>query len=173
MSQLELRTQSEHDRAAVREITARAFAGTQGTAPPAEVQLLDQLYLCEGFIGDYAVVAEIDGTVVGHVIATRGWVENSIPVLGLGPISVDPKFQHSGVGTALLNEIRDRATEAGERAIVLLGSTQYYPRHGYVPAIPAGITPSDLAWGDHFMVLPLGVRPLPQGQFTYAKPFGA
>ena len=139
---------------------------------PGEVALLDQLFACDEYIHQFSVVALVDDRIVGHVIATRGWLDGDIPLLGLGPIAVDPEFQGQGIGAALLNEIRDRATAAGERAIVLLGHTTYYPRFGYVPAIPAGIIPSDVAWGDHFMVLALGENELPSGKFTYAAPFG-
>lgn len=117
-------------------------------------------------------MALVEDRIVGHVIATRGWLDGDIPLLGLGPIAVDPEFQGQGIGAALLSEIRDRATAAGERAIVLLGHTTYYPRFGYVPAIPVGIIPSDVAWGDHFMVLALGENELPRGKFIYATPFG-
>ena len=54
----------------------------------------------------------------------------------------------------------------------MLGHTGYYPRFGYVPAIPAGLLPSDMSWGDHFMVLALDGHTLPTGKFRYAAPFG-
>ena len=116
--------------------------------------------------------AEVDGVVAGYAIATRGWLDGDIPLLGLGPIAVDPEYQGRGMGGALLTEIRERATLAGERAIVLLGHTGYYPRFGYVPAIPAGIMPSDPNSGEHFMVLALDQRTLRRGRFSYAVPFG-
>ncbi|WP_407671393.1 GNAT family N-acetyltransferase [Paeniglutamicibacter cryotolerans] len=86
---------------------------------------------------------------------------------------VSPACQVQGVGGALLDGIRDRATAAGERAIVLLGHAGFYPRFGYVPAIPVGIIASDRSWGESFMALALGGRPLPAGSFRYAGPFGA
>ena len=167
-----LRTEKPEDRPAISKIVARAFADQATGEVPGEVALLDQLYACDGYIQQFSVVALVDDLIVGHVIATRGWLEGDIPLLGLGPIAVDPEFQGQGIGGALLNEIRDRATTAGERAIVLLGHTTYYPRFGYMSAIPAGIIPSDVAWGDHFMVLALGEQELPNGKFVYATPFG-
>ena len=167
-----LRTETATDRTAIRDLTVRAFADPESDVEPGEAALLDDLFGCEEYLEDFSVVAEVGGNIVGHVIATRGWVDGDIPLLGLGPISVAPEHQGRGIGGALLNEIRDRATAAGERAIVLLGHTGYYPRFGYVPAIPAGILPSDMSWGEHFMALALDGRSLPTGNFRYAAPFG-
>lgn len=72
------------------------------------------------------MVAEADGAVAGYAIATRGWLDGDIPLLGLDPIAVAPEYQGRGIGGALLTEIRERATLAGERAILLLGHTGYY-----------------------------------------------
>lgn len=167
-----IRNETIADRPAIRALVVSAFAETEGAPEPGEAALLDQLYDCDEYLPEFSVVAETDGEIVGHVIATRGWIDGDIPLLGLGPICVAPERQGQGIGGALLNDIRDRATRAGERAIVLLGHTGYYPRFGYVPAIPAGIIPSDSSWGDHFMVLPLGGHGLPSGSFRYAGPFG-
>lgn len=167
-----LRTEEASDRPSIGEVVARAFADETHPGVPGEVALLEQLYGCEEYMQQFSVAALVDERIVGHAIATRGWLDGDIPLLGLGPIAVDPEFQGRGIGGALLNEIRDRATAEGERAIVLLGHQEYYPRFGYVPAIPAGIIPSDKSWGDHFMVLQLGGKSLPRGKFIYATPFG-
>ncbi|PQZ92189.1 GNAT family N-acetyltransferase [Arthrobacter sp. MYb227] len=167
-----LRTEELEDRPAISKLVARAFADQAKGGEPGEVALLEQLYACDEYIQQFSVVALVEDQIVGHVIATRGWLDGDVPLLGLGPIAVDPEFQGKGIGGALLNEIRDRAIAAGERGIILLGHTTYYPRFGYVPAIPAGIIPSDVSWGDHFMALQLGDKELPQGKFIYAAPFG-
>lgn len=167
-----LREETMADRPGIRAVICRAFADPQSTAEPGEADLLEALYECSEYLGEFSVVAEVDGVVAGYAIATRGWLDGDIPLLGLGPIAVDPEYQGRGMGGALLTEIRERATLAGERAILLLGHTGYYPRFGYVPAIPAGIMPSDPNWGEHFMVLALDQRTLPRGRFSYAAPFG-
>lgn len=167
-----LRSEIPDDRPAIGKIVSKAFADPATPGEPGEVALLEALYACDEYIDRFSVVALVDGEIVGHAIATRGWLDGNIPLLGLGPIAVDPEHQGRGIGGALLTEIRERATASGEQAIVLLGHTGYYPRFGYVPAIPAGILPSDLGWADHFMVLALDDRELPRGTFTYAAPFG-
>ncbi|MBV1779751.1 N-acetyltransferase [Paeniglutamicibacter sp. ABSL32-1] len=169
---MRLRSEKPADRQGIRDLTVRAFADPDAAREPGEATLLTELYTCEGYLPEYSVVAEVNGRLVGHAIATRGWLDGDIPLLGLGPLSVEPAHQSQGVGTALLTEIRDRAVEHGERAIVLLGEPDYYRRFGYAPAIPSGIIPSDPSWGDYFLVLNLSTMPLPKGNFRYAEPFG-
>lgn len=169
---MEFRREKPADRQDIHQLTIRAFTDPDSAGEPGEASLLAELYECEGYLPEYSVVAEIGGRVVGHAIATRGWLDGEVPLLGLGPISVDPGWQQQGVGAGLLAQIRDRAARDGERAIVLLGHIEYYTRFGYVPAIPCGIIPSDPNWGDYFMVLNLSPKPLPKGNFRYAEPFG-
>jgi putative acetyltransferase len=164
-----IRTEQPADRPAVLNVVARAFAAGDGSEP-VEPRLLAELYECDGFLPEFSLVAEDAGAVVGQVISTRGWI-GSAPALGLGPIAVEPDHQRSGIGAALLAETRRRAEAAGESVIVLLGSTDYYPRFGYRPASESGIRAPDPAWGDHFMALPLTQAP-PVGAFAYAGPFG-
>lgn len=169
---MRLRSEKPADRQEIRDLTVRAFADPDAAREPGEAALLTELYACEGYLPDFSVVAEINGQVVGHAIATRGWLDGDIPLLGLGPLSVEPRHQNQGVGTALLGEIQKRAAQSGERAILLLGEPEYYRRFGYVPAIPSGIIPSDPSWGDYFLVLNLSTMSLPRGNFRYAEPFG-
>jgi predicted N-acetyltransferase YhbS len=55
----------------------------------------------------YGVVAEIDGRVVGSNFLTEG-----DPIRGVGPITVDPYVQGSGVGRRLMDAVLDRARDA-------------------------------------------------------------
>ncbi|GAA1861042.1 N-acetyltransferase [Paeniglutamicibacter psychrophenolicus] len=169
---MKIRSEVPADRQGIRKLTISAFADPDSGREPGEAALLSELYACDGYLPEYSVVAEINGHLVGHAIATRGWLDGDIPLLGLGPVSVEPGHQKQGVGTALLAEIRNRAAKHGERAIVLLGSPEYYGRFGYGPAMAAGIIPSDPSWGDYFMVLNLSAMQLPKGNFRYAEPFG-
>lgn len=169
---MRLRSEKPADRQAIRKLAIRAFADPDAAREPGEAALLTELFSCEGYLPEFSVVAETYGRLVGHAIATRGWIDGDIPMLGIGPVSVDPQDRHQGIGTALLSEIRDRATVHGERALLLLGEPGYYGRFGYAPAMPAGIIPSDPSWGDYFLALNLSEMPLPRGNFRYAEPFG-
>jgi len=52
----------------------------------------------------YAVVAEKDGKVVGSNFLAEGGT-----VSGVGPISVDPQIQNSGIGARLMQAVMDRS----------------------------------------------------------------
>jgi predicted N-acetyltransferase YhbS len=54
--------------------------------------------------GSYGIVAELDGRIVGS-----NFVDERSPIVGLGPITVDPAVQNRSVGTALMNHMLDRA----------------------------------------------------------------
>jgi putative acetyltransferase len=114
----------------------------------------------------------VDGDeIVGHVIATRGWLEPlGLPVLGLGPLGVRPARQRAGVGTVLVHALLAVAEAADERLVALLGSPDYYRRFGFVPAADLGITAPEPAWGEHFQARHLNGLPV-QGAFRYAEPF--
>lgn len=62
------------------------------------------------FIADpsiYGVIAEMDGRVVGSNFLTEG-----DPIRGVGPITVDPSAQGSGIGRLLMETVVDRARDA-------------------------------------------------------------
>lgn len=165
---MELRTEQPPDRPAILRLVCRAFETEDGTVP-AERALLAALFAAAEYIPDLSIVALQGPEVVGHCITTRGWIGGE-PVLGLGPLAVLPEYQRRGIGAALLGETSRRAAALGERVIVLLGHTGYYPRFGYRPASELGILAPEPAWGGHFMALPLA-RDVPSGPFRYAAPF--
>jgi predicted N-acetyltransferase YhbS len=175
-AELLLRNETPADRDKILALTADAFAvspvtGLPGVGEPDEVEVLRQLFECEDYLPEFSVVAVLDDEIVGHVISTRGWV-GDYGLLGLGPIGVTPRLQRHGIGSALMNDTIARANAAGEGGIALLGSTDYYPRFGFVPAASFGVQPPDEAWGDHFQLLPLAVWPGGvHGTFRYAAPF--
>ncbi|NKX50331.1 N-acetyltransferase [Arthrobacter deserti] len=166
---MEIRSERPGDRPAVLLLAGSAF-GTGGGGPQ-EQALLAALFASEEYIPELSIVAVEGQEVLGHCISTRGWIGDA-PALGLGPLAVLPAHQGRGIGAALLAETRRRAVLLGERVIVLLGHTGYYPRFGYRPAATLGILAPDPRWGAHFMALPLGAD-VPAGPFCYAAPFNS
>lgn len=109
-----------------------------------EAELALALMRDESFVPSCSIVAESeDGRLLGHVLFTRAWLEGAdgfrLPLLCLAPLAVVPEFQRSGIGTALMLEAIDRARTEGERAMIVLGHPSYYPRFGFVEALPLGI----------------------------------
>jgi putative acetyltransferase len=153
----------DHD--AVRSLHERAFGRY------AEARLVDELREDPGFLPHLSLVAKDAGEVVGHVIATRGWLEPfGTPALGIGPVGVRPDRQRRGVGTVLVHALLAVAEAADERLVVLLGSPEYYRRFGFVPSTELGVQPPERAWGEHFQARLLQGGSV-EGTFRYAEPF--
>lgn len=102
-------------------------------------------------IKELSFVAEIDKTIVGHIIYSRAHIlltDNSrINVLNLGPLSVQPEYQRQGVGSAIIKYSIEQAKKLGYGAILFFGRPEYYPRFGFVEAGEFGITTSN---GENF-----------------------
>ncbi|MBI4882693.1 MAG: N-acetyltransferase [Actinobacteria bacterium] len=166
-----VRRETPADVAAAREVQVAAFHKQGATHEPVEAPLLDALRSCDSWIPELSIIAELDNTIVGHVVTTRGFVGDT-PALGLGPIGVLPTFQGRGVGLALMHATIGAADALGEPLIALLGSPDYYARFGFIASTTIGVTAPQTAWGNHFQVRTLTTyRSEIRGPFTYATPF--
>ncbi|MET0974417.1 MAG: N-acetyltransferase [Leifsonia sp.] len=171
-----IRTLTPSDHLAVEHLLTVAFAKPVGDeageqATPIEVGLNTALLASDAYLAPFAIVAEIDGVLVGYCISTRGWVDDE-PALGLGPIGVLPELQGRGIGSALVRETARIADQNGEGLIALLGEPDYYGRFGFVPSTSVGIAPPEPAWGDYFQALRLAdATDAHRGAFRYASPF--
>jgi predicted N-acetyltransferase YhbS len=67
------------------------------------VDLLTRLLSHPGF---YAVVAEADGRIVGS-----NFLDERSTIAGLGPITVEPSVQNSGIGRCLMEALLERAAQ--------------------------------------------------------------
>lgn len=119
---------------AVRRIHERAFGQVL------EAGIVDRLRQdCPDVV---SLVAEVDGTVAGHilfspvVLRTAGGVRSG---MGLGPMAVDPACQTQGIGSALVRQGLALVDGTGCPFVVVLGHPSYYPRFGFEPAVRHGI----------------------------------
>ena len=97
-----IRQERADDYKQVYSLIAKAFETAEHTDGN-EQDLAAALRQGGAFIPELSLVAEIDGEIAGHILFTRAHVGNS-EVLVLAPLSVLPKFQRQGVGTALIAE---------------------------------------------------------------------
>jgi predicted N-acetyltransferase YhbS len=166
-----VRRERPADHRAVRTVHTAAFRPPGTTGEVLEARLTDELREDAGFLPHLSLVAVDGDSVLGHVIATRSWLEPlGVPVLGLGPLGVLPEAQRRGVGTVPVHALIAVAEAAGERMVALLGSPSYYRRFGFVDAVSVGVLFPDPTWGEHFQARWLSEPRVP-GAFRYAEPF--
>jgi putative acetyltransferase len=168
-----VRREAAGDVPAIATVTTAAFGEPDGDVP-AETRLLAELRAGDAWLPALSLVAiddDDDGGVVGHVVCTRGHV-GSVAALGLGPLSVRPERQRSGVGTALMRTVLGAADALEEPIVVVLGAPSYYGRFGFRLAAELGIAPPVDAWSSHLQALALhSWSPDVRGTFAYAEPF--
>ena len=171
-----LRRELPDDRAAVRRVVARAFAhdprtGRPVDGEPVEVRLLDRLRAGDDWLPALSWVAVEGEDVVGHAVCSRATVAGT-PVVGLGPVGVEPERQRTGIGSALVHALLGAADALDVPLIGLLGDPGYYGRFGFRASIGLGVDPPDPAWGASFQVRALSAHdPALRGSFAYAQAF--
>lgn len=124
-----------------------------------------------------SLIALRDGEPVGHILFTRctaaGAQEPGLLHL-LAPLAVVPELQKRGIGGALIARGVEELRKLGCRALFVLGSETYYPRHGFLPdAAERGFQPPYPLPEEHaacWMVRPLTAEnPAPQGRIVCAR----
>lgn len=130
-----VRAETAADRASVRRVNELAFEGA------AEADLVEALHR-DGLVLS-SLVAETDGAVVGHILFSRMWVDaagGSLDAVCLAPVAVAPPHQRRGIGSLLIGRGLDEVGRLGERLVIVVGHPEYYPRFGFEPAQPRGLT---------------------------------
>ena len=94
--------------------------------------------------------------------------------MGLAPMAVRPENQKQAIGSALVEAGLKQCEHAGIAAVVVLGHPEYYPKFGFVPAPPLGLTCEYAVPDEVFMVAELtpGALADRSGLIKYAPPFG-
>lgn len=132
-TELHIRDEGVSDVAGVQALVTAAFGA------PEEARVIASL---RGKPGMIALVAERDGGLLGHVLASTVEVTAGDSVhlgAGIGPLAVRTTSQGEGVGSALMRAVIERCREGGHRFAVLLGSPDYYRRFGFGPASAHGL----------------------------------
>lgn len=166
MTTLTIRGEVPKDVAAIETVIKSAFRDAPHTD---HTEHLIPASLRNAGVLTVALVAEMDGNIVGHVAVSpvsisdgaKGWY-------GLGPLAVIPAMHRRGVGSQLMHESLKMLREQGAEGCVVLGEPAYYQRFGFknepglvLPNVPA----------DYFMALSFG-PPVPCGLVSYHQAFG-
>jgi putative acetyltransferase len=83
-----------------------------------------------------SLVAENNGTIVGHIMFTPVIIQNGkkIQGMGLAPMAVLPSMQRKGIGTMLIKAGLKLLEKKSCPFVIVLGHPEYYPRFGFQPA---------------------------------------
>lgn len=137
-----IRDEQERDAAAIRAVTLAAFANMP-YSQQTEAAIIDALRAA-GALAVSLVAVEGDD-VVGHVAFSPVSVNGAAAPgrYGVGPLSVRPGRQRSGIGSALMREGIARLRALGGKGCVVVGDPAYYERFGFlanpgltVPGVP-------------------------------------
>lgn len=124
-----IRPEQVSDYADIGALHARAFANRSLEA--VIVMLLRQR---RAFDPELSLVAEENGQIVGHVLFSPYQMRllgQTLPIVNLAPLAVDPVYQRRGVGGQLIIKGHAIAATRGYALSILLGHSSYYPRFGY------------------------------------------
>lgn len=162
---MRIRDETAVDAGAIRRVTTEAFAGAVHTSGR-EGAIVDALRAAGTLT--LSLVAEEDGAPVGHVAFSPVTVGgDDIGWFGLGPVSVRPDRQRTGIGSALVRAGLGRLRERGARGCVLAGDPTYYTRFGFAaePALVLdGVSP------EYFLALTFS-EAMPTGRVSFQPAF--
>lgn len=124
-----IRAEAAADQVAIGELTTAAFLTTPH-ASGTEAAIVRDLRAA-GALTLSLVAAAPNGEIIGH--AGFSPVGTEMPGLwfGLGPLSVLPLQQRTGVGSALVRAGLAHLSDAGAAGVVLVGDPAYYGRFGF------------------------------------------
>lgn len=118
------------DRENIREVYLRAFSEAEKQiVSTLAVNLLSE----ETSPETIALVAEIDGAVVGHIAFSPVTVDNNEKWTGyiLAPLGVKPEYQKRRLGSKLIESGIERLSENGVNVLFVYGDPEYYGKFGF------------------------------------------
>ena len=138
-----IRPEEPADFAAIASVVQAAFGS------PDEPQLVAAIRASPEYVPEWALVAELDGDIVGHVMINYATIvdgDTERRIAMLSPLAVAPAHHGDGIGSALVREVTALADAAGEPAVILEGSPTYYRRFGFEHSLKYNIEITLPSW---------------------------
>jgi len=168
MRKMAIREERPQDVPAIYALTQAAFAKAKH-ADGNEQEIVNALR-ADGDLTLSLVATNMDEAIVGHIAfspitisdGTEGWY-------AVGPVSVIPTRQRTGIGSQLAEDGIERMIAMGAKGLVLLGDPGYYERFGFrcePDLVLPGVPP------EYFQIRVLDDGPCPHGEVAYAPGFG-
>ena len=166
-----IRQENKNDYNDVYNVVKRAFE-TAEHSDGNEQELVVALRNSSSFIPELSLVAEKDNKIIGYILFTKVKIDR-YEELALAPLAVIPEYQRKGVGSELIKKGHEISKKLGYHYSIVLGSENYYPKFGYVPATQFGIIPPFDVANENFMAIKLNdTKENIKGIVNYAKEFG-
>jgi len=162
-----VREETPEDHEAITNLNRLAFGGNE------EAELVDRLRNTTLVV--VSIIA-VEGTeIVGHILFSDLPIEieqGVIDAVSLTAMSVSPKCQRQGIGSALVRKGLDICRERGKSIVVVLGHPQHYPRFGFSAELAKNLFGPFS--GDAWMALELKKGALDNVKWTvqYPEAFG-
>ena len=121
-----IRREQAGDVLAVHAVHAQCFPS------PGEARLVDLLRAADRLAA--SLLAEDDGSVVGHVAVSPVTVASGPTGAGIGPVAVLAPQRRRGIAAELVRAALRACPGAGFGGAVVLGDPAYYARFGFRPA---------------------------------------
>ena len=115
---------------------------TAAVSDGTEQDFVDMLRVSENYIPELALVALVDGNIIGHIMLTKYIVQDlnqNHDVLLLAPLSVDLNYRGQGIGSKLVMKSFELDRKMGYTAVVLVGDPAYYQRFSFKSSVDFGI----------------------------------
>jgi putative acetyltransferase len=164
---LVVREETAADHAAIGEVNRLAFGGNE------EAEIVDRLRSAGLVVA--SLVAVENAEIVGHILFSELPIETDQGVLvaaSLAPMSVHPRCQRQGIGSALVGQGLELCQDRGKSIVVVVGHPSYYPRFGFSAELAKNLhSPFS---GDAWMALELSPGALKgvRGTVRYPEAFG-
>lgn len=133
---MQIRSIETTDYLAVRKLIVEAFTQSEHGYHD-EADLVGNIRQDDTYDYELELVAIVADEIVGHGLLSEIKIINEQAThtgLALAPLTVLPEKQKQGIGSEILTELEQRATEKGYRCITILGDPEHYGRLGYTPA---------------------------------------
>lgn len=168
---IKIRRENEKDYDVIYDVVKTAFSKASH-CDGNEQDLVNNLRKGSAYIPELSLVATIDEKIVGYIMFTKIDIGGNEEI-ALAPLAVLPKYQRQGIGTLLIKEGHRIAKELGYNYSVVLGSENYYPKFGYIPAKVYGIKAPFEVDDKNFMAVKLNDKADKiDGTVIYSKEFG-
>jgi putative acetyltransferase len=155
------------DAAAIRLLTTAAFS-VAAHSNQAEAKIVDALRDA-GALTLSLIVSE-DGDIVGHAAFSPVRIDDRASGwYGLGPVSVRPDRQRTGVGSAIIRDGLQRLRALEAAGCVVFGDPGYYGRFGFVSDREFRYADAPDGFFQRIVFTP----PPPTGEVTYHSGFDA